>query len=217
MARTVCQRVYARSSRSYDPAGEINKRVLIVFASRYGATQGIAQRIATILRQQGLETTVESAQRAGDPADFDAVVIGSAAYYFHWMKKAAEFVRRNRAALADRPVWLFSSGPLGTKTIDEQGRDLCVVTVPKEIEEFREAIHPREHRVFFGALDRDKMGLTHRLMLKLPVNRDNAIFPLGDFRDWNEIEAWARKIAHALKDSAAEAERPRENSALIAR
>jgi len=192
-------------------------RVLIVYASRYGATQGIAQRIADILRQQGLGTTVESAQRADDPADYDAVVIGSAAYYFRWMKTATEFLRRNRAALAERPVWLFSSGPLGTKTIDEQGRDVCTVTVPKEIEEFREAIHPRDHRVFFGALDREKLGFTHRLMLKLPVNQDNAIFPLGDFRDWNDIEAWAGKIAHALKDSAADAELSLENGALTAR
>ncbi len=29
-------------------------RVLIVYASRYGATQGIAERVAAILRQQGL-------------------------------------------------------------------------------------------------------------------------------------------------------------------
>jgi len=192
-------------------------RVLIVYASRYGATQGIAERIAAILRQQGLQATVESAQRASDPTDYDAVVIGSAAYYFHWMKKATEYVRQNRAALAERPVWLFSSGPLGTKTVDEQGRDVCTVTVPKEIEEFRETIQPRDHRVFFGALERGKLGLAHRLMLKLPVNRNSAIFPLGDFRNWNDIEAWAVKIAHALEDSAGEAESSLDHGALIER
>jgi len=122
------------------------------------------------------------------------------------MKKATEFVRRNRAALAERPVWLFSSGPLGTAAKDAQGRDLCAVTVPKEIAEFREAIHPRDHRVFFGALHRNKLGFAHRLMLKLPVNKDNAIFPLGDFRDWNDIEAWAGNIAQELKASAHDAE-----------
>jgi len=180
-------------------------RVLIVYASRYGSTQGIAERIGAILRQNGLEVTAEGVQRAGDPADYDAVVIGSAAYYFHWMKKAIEFVRRNRAALAERPVWLFSSGPLGTKTIDEQGRDVCEVTVPREIAEFEESIQPRGHRVFFGALIRDKLGLAHRLMLKLPVNKDNAVFPLGDFRDWKEIEAWAREIAESLKSKAGSA------------
>ena len=180
-------------------------RVQVVYASRYGATQGIAERIAAILRQHGLEVTVESARQAGDPAGYDAVVIGSAAYYFRWIRKAVEFVRRNRAALAERPVWLFSSGPLGTKATDSQGRDLCSVTVPKEIAEFREAIHPRDHRVFFGALERDKLGLIHGLMLKLPVNKDNAVFPLGDFRNWSDIETWAGSIAEELKVSAHDA------------
>jgi menaquinone-dependent protoporphyrinogen oxidase len=177
-------------------------RVLIVHASRYGATQEIAERIAATLRQHGLEVTIQSAKHADDPAHYDAAIIGSAAYYFHWMKPAAEFVRRNREVLAHLPVWLFSSGPLGTEAKDSQGRDLRTITEPKEIAEFREAIHPLDHRVFFGALHAGRLGLTHRLILKLPVNRNHAIFPEGDFRDWNEIEAWAGNIAQALKASA---------------
>lgn len=136
-----------------------------------------------------------------DPLGYDAAVIGSAAYYFHWMKPATEFVRRNVSALASRPVWLFSSGPLGIEATDAQGRDKRAITEPKEIAEFRETIRPKDHRVFFGVLDPKKLGFTHRLMLKLPVNRDNAIFPVGDFRDWNDVEAWASSIAQALQAS----------------
>ena len=180
-------------------------RVLIVHESRYGSTRGIAERIGETLRQHGFETTVKAVRDAGDPAEYDAVVIGSATYYFRWMKKAAEFVRRHREALSARPVWLFSSGPLGTEAKDAEGRDKREVTVPKEIAEFTESIHPRDHRVFFGALIREKLGFTHRLMLKLPVNRDNAIFPLGDFRDWYEIDSWAGEIAESLKSSAGSA------------
>jgi len=180
-------------------------RVLIVYASRYGATQEIAERIADTLRKQGLEITVQPANHADDPVHYDAAVIGSAAYYFHWMKPATEFVRRNCDALTRRPVWLFSSGPLGTETKDAQGRDVLAVTEPKEIAEFRETIRPKEHRVFFGALDPSKLGFAHRLLLKIPANRDNALFPVGDFRDWNAVEAWANRIAQALKASADDA------------
>jgi len=174
-------------------------RVLIVHASRYGSTQGIAERIAATLSQHGIETTVKPVRDAGDPSAYDAVVIGSAAYYFHWMKRATAFVHRNRVALAERPVWLFSSGPLGTKTTDAQGRDLLTVTVPREITEFTEAIHPRDHRVFFGALHRDKLGFTHGLVFKLFTKADDPLLPDGDFRDWNDIDAWAVKIAESLK------------------
>jgi len=174
-------------------------RVLVAYASRYGATQGIAERIAATLRQRGFEVTVEAAQRAGDPAGYDAAVIGSAIYYFRWMKPAVKFVRRNADSLAGRPVWLFSVGPLGTKDKDDQGRDVRAVLEPKEIAEFRQTVKPRDHRVFFGAMDASKLGFLHRLIHKLPANRDNALFPQGDFRNWAEIEAWAGGIAEALK------------------
>lgn len=174
-------------------------RVLIAFASRYGATEGIAERIAATLRQQGLEATVQPAKQAANPAGYDAVVIGSAAYFFHWMKPAVAFVRRNRAALAGRPVWLFSSGPLGAKEKDEKGRDMREFLVPREIAEFRQAFNPRDHRVFFGAFNPAGISFAHKLVHKLPANRDNALFPVGDFRNWTEIEGWANSIAGSLR------------------
>jgi menaquinone-dependent protoporphyrinogen oxidase len=174
-------------------------RVLIVYASRYGATQGIAERIAGTLHREHLSPSVQPAQQAADPAGYDAVIIGSAAYYFHWMKPAKSFVQRNSRALASRPVWLFSSGPLGTKETDDQGRDLREFLVPKEIAAFRTIVQPRDHRVFFGAMDSARLSFTHRLVYKLPANRDNAIFPQGDFRNWPEIDAWANTIVESLK------------------
>ncbi len=72
---------------------------------------------------------------------------------FHWLKDATTFVQRNRALLAERPTWLFSSGPVGTDTVDKQGRDVLETTVPKEFPELRDAIHPRGEKVFFGAVD----------------------------------------------------------------
>jgi menaquinone-dependent protoporphyrinogen oxidase len=186
-------------------AGGDEMRVLIVHASRYGATQGIAEHIGATLRQHAVDVTVKPVQDADDLVDYDAVVIGSATYYFHWMKPAREFVRRNRALLAERQVWLFSSGPLGTEAKDDQGRDMRAVTEPKEIAEFRESIHARGHRVFFGAFDPTKVGFTHRLMRKVFGKRGEKLFPEGDFRDWNDVEAWASEIAEALKASDAAA------------
>ena len=90
-------------------------------------------------------------------------------------------------------MWLFSSGPLGTEPADAQGRDLTVAAEPKEIAEFTEAIHPRGHRVFFGVLEPGGLGLGERAMRKLQAGR--ALLPEGDFRDWAQIEAWARGIA----------------------
>ena len=171
--------------------------VLVAYASKYGATQGIAEHIAEKLRAAGHEAEARPVSAAGDISGYDAYVIGSAVYLGSWLKEATEFVRRNRAVLASRPVWLFSSGPLGTETRDAQGRDLREAAVPKEIAEFRETIAPRDHRVFFGAFDRSKVGLAHRLIAMMPAGR--ALLPEGDFRDWKDIDAWAESIAHDLE------------------
>jgi menaquinone-dependent protoporphyrinogen oxidase len=125
---------------------------------------------------------------------YDAVVLGSGVYLGRWMKGAAEFAERNREALVARPVWLFSSGPLTLKdgvTVDHPD------VVPTDIAALRESIHPRDHRVFFGALDPKKLGFAQRGLRKLPAAR--AVLPEGDFRDWQNIEAWADGIAAALK------------------
>jgi menaquinone-dependent protoporphyrinogen oxidase len=157
------------------------------------ASEFIAER----LQQRGILAEVRDVEAVHDLGGFDVFAVGSAVYMGHWMKEATEFVRRNRSVLAGRPVWLFSSGPLGTETKDAQGRELIDVAQPQEIIEFRETINPRDHRVFFGTLDPSKLSLAHRMTRKLPAAR--ALFPEGDFRDWKEIEAWASSIAQALE------------------
>jgi len=171
---------------------------LVAYASKHGATQGVAERIAATLGAAGQEAEVRPVGAVDDPTGYDAFVVGSAVYDRHWRKEAWEFVPRNRAVLASRPVWLFSCGPLGTETTDAQGRDRTVAAEPEEITGFRDAIAPEDHRVFFGALDPRKLGIGERAIRKLPVAR--AALPEGDFRDWVEIEAWARDIAHHLTE-----------------
>ncbi len=139
-------------------------KVLVAYASRHGATQGIAERIAETLREAGLNVELARAHDVKSIAGYDAFVIGSAAYMFHWLKEAGDLVHRNRATLADKPVWLFSSGPLGTDALDTQGRDQKVAAIPKEMNELRASVKARDHRVFFGAYDRDRkpVGLAER-------------------------------------------------------
>jgi menaquinone-dependent protoporphyrinogen oxidase len=52
---------------------------------------------------------------------------------------------------AQRPVWLSTRGPLGADATHAEGADRHADFEPKEIRGFREAIHPRDHRVFVGA------------------------------------------------------------------
>ena len=55
------------------------------------------------------------ADGAGDVDLYEAFVIGSTVEAGHWLSAATGFVQRHEALLAARPVWLFSSGPLGDR------------------------------------------------------------------------------------------------------
>jgi menaquinone-dependent protoporphyrinogen oxidase len=87
-------------------------KVLVTAATKYGATAEIAQAIGDTLRDHGLDPTVIPPQQVDSLDGYDAVVLGSAVYAGHWLKPARELVDR-AGHLADRPVWLFSSGPVG--------------------------------------------------------------------------------------------------------
>jgi menaquinone-dependent protoporphyrinogen oxidase len=177
-------------------------KILVAYASRHGATRGIAERIAATLGRPGVDVTLQSVEHA-DPEGYDAYVIGSAAYLGGWLGPATAFVRRHHDLLAARPVWLFSSGPVGTDAVDANGRDPLEASVPKEFIEFAQTIEPRDERVFYGAYDPDAEptgmaeGLMARFMRLAPAVRQ--ALPAGDFRDWPAIDAWAESIARELE------------------
>jgi menaquinone-dependent protoporphyrinogen oxidase len=165
--------------------------VLVVWASRLGSTKEIAERIAGRLAEDGLETRAESADAATIRPDDEAVVIGSAVYAGHWLAPGMTFARKQLTSLAQRPVWLFSVGPVGERA----ARSTPVE--PKDVEELERMLHPRDHRTFAGALDRADIdaagfGRVERFIGKHFV-------PEGDFRDWDVIDHWADGIVTWLR------------------
>ena len=177
--------------------------VLVAYSSRHGATAGIAKHIATHLTDAGVPAKAASVGGVQDLEGYDAVVLGAAAYMFHWQKEAVRFARAYAEQLAAHPLWLFSSGPLGTDLVNKQGVDVLVASRPKEFDELVELLHPIGDKVFFGAYDPTArpIGLSERLIRTMPAARDG--LPSGDYRDCPAIEAWAQEIAAALKGAAA--------------
>ena len=78
------------------------------------------------------------------------------------------------------------------------GKNKLEVSGPKELDELRRTLNPRDHRVFWGAWDRRNkpVGIWERMVHLMPAGR--ASMPDSDFRDWPNIEAWADGIAAEL-------------------
>ena len=183
-------------------------RIQVVYASRHGATAGIADRIAEVLQREGHEVMVADAARRPDPDGFEGYVVGSGVYMGSWLKDGIEFLDRHLETLAVRPVWLFSSGPLpGSSKETDTADPLELALGPtqgigsgghRRIAALAASIGVRDHKVFLGAYDPSDppKGLPERIVRLMPSA--SKILPVGDFRDWDAIEAWAREIASAL-------------------
>ena len=162
-------------------------RVLVTAASKHGATFDIATMIGAELARAGLEVAVESPDVVESVVEFDAVIVGSGVYVGRWMDAARDFVDRNAAALSERPVWIFSSGPVGAPL---KPRD-----PPIDVDPVGSLVGARGHRVFGGRVDRGALGLGERAILSIARAQE------GDFRPWAEIKAWSAQIAAELGTS----------------
>jgi menaquinone-dependent protoporphyrinogen oxidase len=163
-------------------------RVLVTAASKHEATTEIAEAIATALREAGLTVDLRQPAEVQSLAGYDAVVLGSAVYAGRWLEEAKKLAERHRHELQTIPVWLFSSGPLGypPKPVEDPPDGVTV----------RDAVGAREHKVLGGRLDRKRLSFVERTIVSAVKAPD------GDFRDWDEIRAWASGIAHAVKNEA---------------
>jgi menaquinone-dependent protoporphyrinogen oxidase len=168
----------------------MESKVLVAYGTKYGATAGIAEKIGETFRGAGLQADVSSAGTVADLTPYVAVVLGSGVYAGQWRKEAVAFLTANEQPLAERPVWIFSSGPLG------EGDPVEMVngwTLPAALQPVVDRIQPREIVVFHGALDKAKLNLFEKLIMRMLKA------PAGDFRDWEAIAAWAQGIAAALQ------------------
>lgn len=185
--------------------------VLVAFGSRHGGTRGIAERIGEVLAARGIGAVVMPADEVAltDILDGDAFVVGSGVYMGSWLGEPLRFLEHHARSLASRPVWLFSSGPLPGSTKSTTGTDpLTEALGPEEgpgsggrkkVAALAERIHARDHRVFLGRFDPTDAprGIAERVVRMLPVAK--GVLPEGDFRNWDDIEAWATTIATELR------------------
>ena len=130
-----------------------------------------------VLHLRGLEADLVEPAEVRDLSDYDAVVLGSAVYAGRWMAPATDLVDRCRPQLAGRPVWLFSSGPVGSPAIPAEG---------PAVSKLMEQTGALGHHVFAGKLDRAELGRLERTMVRA------VRAPEGDYRDWADICEWAR-------------------------
>ena len=165
---------------------------LVVYASAKGSTAEIAQRIDAILKSKGVDTDIAAIDQVSDLAKYSSVILGSAVINFQWLEPAQSFLRENAQALSKIPVWAFSVGCPTTLP----GRVLKALGAENEDEQLEEWIKEhipiREHILFHGRFLKSHFSISNRIMWRVIGGR------YGDFRDWEQVERWARGISETL-------------------
>ena len=159
------------------------KRVLVAYGSKMGGTAGIAQKIAETLTERGFDVTLQPAGKAKPRQGFDAAVVGSALYAFRWRGEAVRLLRRLQRAGASH-VWLFHSGPLGEEADEPQ-------KLPGNVARLAEALGAEDVVTFPGRIPEDAKGFITKAMVRKGYG--------GDWRDFDQIEAWGNAIADSLE------------------
>ncbi len=170
----------------------MNGRVLVAFASKRGATTGIAQAIGEALGEMGIAADVQPAHDVRTLDEYEAVIIGSAVYMGHWQGDALDFVKRFEGDLKTRPSWLFSSGPTGGSAeadaaVARAATSPEAVPAPKDVAKWAARIGARGHVTFAGKVGAGVGGIFEKWV------------PKGDWRDFDAIKAWARGVGAEVK------------------
>ncbi|NLE72869.1 MAG: flavodoxin [Actinomycetales bacterium] len=159
-------------------------RVLVTYATRHGATKGIAQAVGSVLHSCGHQVRLLPAGVVTSADEYDVVVLGSAIYHDQWLWDGRRLAKRLRS-LRGTPVWLFSSGPLGgTPEADAELERLCGLDTepPWSVSTVLRGVDVRGHATFGGKLDP-----------KVASGLDGYVHP-GDWRDMAMVREWARTI-----------------------
>jgi menaquinone-dependent protoporphyrinogen oxidase len=166
---------------------DAERKVLVAYGTRAGSTAGVAERVAEVLNRSGFAAQAAEAKKVKDTASYDAVVLGSSVRAGKLKSEVLRFLDKNKADLSSKPFAAFVVC-LAMKDSDEKGR----ATAGTYLEPVRERIKPLSEGLFAGAYDPSKWGFVERRIMKMIKA------PPGDFRKWDDIEAWAASLVPLL-------------------
>jgi menaquinone-dependent protoporphyrinogen oxidase len=156
-------------------------KVLVAYATVYGSTKEVAEKIGEVLKSKGMEVDVSSVSDISDISSYDAAVIGAPVMKFRFLPPARKFVKSNKETLSKIPVAYFSLG-LAMMEDTQDHRD----TMMRKLKVVTKRVRPVDVGLFGGKYKKPEKGF------KMPL-------PEGDWRDWDKIEAWAKGLAGKLR------------------
>ena len=165
---------------------QMQKRILVTYASAFGSTVAVAAAIGESLAGDDLAVDVKPIAENPQLDDYQAVVIGSAVQHGNWLPEAVDFVKSKQAVLQEMPVALFCVHitNLGDDATSRQNRRTFLDAV-------RPLVPAVDEAYFAGKFDR------RGAKLMLPPFFARFVPPL-DFRKWDKMRIWGARLRPLL-------------------
>lgn len=158
-------------------------KVLVAYATKYGSTGEVAEKIGEVMKSKGAEVKVANIRDKPDPRGFDAAVVGGAVYIMMLNGKTKGFVAKHRKTLKEIPVAYFVvSGTMKDDTPENREK------IGKKLNPMIRNVAPVDVALFGGAFDPAKGP---KMMAE-----ESAY----DYRDWDAITAWAEGLVSKFKE-----------------
>jgi len=102
-----------------------NKKTLIAYATRYGATTETAKDIANFLKEQGIETTLLDLKHTKEKnwptiESYAGIIVASGIMMGRWMKEPQKFLKKNKEKLTQQEKILGVFVSCGTVVTDPE-------------------------------------------------------------------------------------------------
>lgn len=163
----------------------MDKKVLVAYASRAGATAEVAEEVSKTLAAEGLMVDVLPVQKVESLEAYSALVLGSAARIGKLVPETMRFARKFSRQIKGIKVAYFVSCLTMFKDTPETR-----ATVTGYLKSLVKLKEPLDIGLFGGAMIPEKIpGFWSKVM----KNAER-----GDYRDWDKIREWARGVAQKL-------------------
>lgn len=182
---------------------------LIVYGTRYGATEMTSNEIADVFRDEGLDVKVVNLkdEKVNDVAEYELVVVGSGIQIGKWTKEPEKFVSKHQKELAKKKVALFVCCG-AAQPIDEKGKDETKMEEAKtkylDEKAAKYGLQPVALGFFGGVYNFNRVSwLFRKFMSSVKPQLEAAGVPetepgLYDTRDINAIRGWAKEVAQKM-------------------
>jgi len=216
----------AENWRGTTSGGVHHERGAVVYVTKSGSTREVADAVARVLRDGGLDVKVRQPRDVGDVEVFDSVILRSPILYGGPRRELRAFIRDHRDALDHRPTAFFLTCMELTDVPDTKHPGLPIVVdpllarppaTPGKLTVFERThlpsdfidrllagapeIMPISIGIFAGKLDYATLDPVSRLAMKM-IWRIYHRAPEGDRRNWDAIHTWAENLLPHLPVSA---------------